>query len=252
MTTSSGPGTNTSMPPPYKRSMKNLLIDPRFQLKYTGIIVGVALVISLFLGAFLWKTSRDVVAESQRVVEQSERVAEESKKVSDVVRMSIKDDPVYGQNPELAAAYNSAASDADKQILAQQESLVHQQRAMIDSQRTTLFVLVGALLLLVVLIGLLGIYITHKVAGPIFKMKMLLRQVGDGKLVFQGRLRKGDELQEFFETFTRMVDKLRERQQSQVELLSNAIEMAKANGRSDDSIGRIMTVRDRLKSQLGD
>ena len=38
-----------------------------------------------------------------------------------------------------------------------------------------LYALVGGLTVLVVLIGLLGIYFTHKVAGPIYKMKMLLK-----------------------------------------------------------------------------
>ena len=71
---------------PYKRSMKNYLIDSRFQLKYTGMIVGVAVVISGILGAFLYKTSRQVVAQSQQVVA-------ERRTVADRVEMSIKDVP---------------------------------------------------------------------------------------------------------------------------------------------------------------
>ena len=58
---------------------------------------------------------------------------------------------------------------------------------------------------MVVLIGLLGIYFTHKVAGPVYKMKRLLKQVGQGNLRVEARLRKGDELQDFFDTFTQMV-----------------------------------------------
>ena len=63
------------------------------------------------LGTFLYSTSREVVDESQRVVE-------ESKKVSDVVRMSIKDN--YGENPELAAAFNEDAAKSDQKLLDQQ------------------------------------------------------------------------------------------------------------------------------------
>ena len=66
MTTSNFPSATT--PPPYKRSVKNYLIDSRFQLKYTGFIVGVALLISGVMGAFLYTTSRTVISESQRVV----------------------------------------------------------------------------------------------------------------------------------------------------------------------------------------
>ncbi len=66
-----------------QRSIKNYLLDAHFQLKYTGYLVGVALLISIVLGVFLWRTS-------MHVVEESDKVAEESKKVSDVVKMQMK------------------------------------------------------------------------------------------------------------------------------------------------------------------
>jgi methyl-accepting chemotaxis protein len=222
--------------PQYKRSVKNYLIDSRFQLKYTGMILGVAIVISMVLGIFLWQTSGEVVVESQKVVEQS-------KKVSDVVKMSIKDDPVYGDNPDLAQAFNSAAAEQDNKILEQQATLVRQQHTM-------LYTLVTALAVMVFLIGVLGIFITHKVAGPIYKMKLLLRQVADGKLKVQARLRKGDELQDFFDVFAQMVERLRERQAKEVEELDVAIESVRGTGASQASLDRLAGVRDEMKRAL--
>ena len=221
---------------PYKRSMKNYLIDSRFQLKYTGMIVGIAVVISGVLGAFLYKTSREVVAQSQQVVS-------ESKKVSDIVKMSIKDDPIYSQNPELGAAVTGASSETDKKIEEQQKELVRSQSSMLN-------VLVGSLTLMVLLIGLLGIVITHKIAGPIYKMKMLLKQVGEGKLVFEGRLRKGDELQDFFEAFATMTEKLRDRQRKEVEELEAAMSLVRDAGTSGDSLAKIAAVRDKMKAAI--
>jgi nitrogen fixation/metabolism regulation signal transduction histidine kinase len=58
---------------------------------------------------------------------------------------------------------------------------------------------------------------THKIAGPIFKMKRLFRQVGEGKLVLREKLRKGDELVHFFEAFEKMVDQLRDKQKREIE-----------------------------------
>ncbi len=232
MTTSRFPSST-----PYKRSVKNYLIDSRFQLKYTSFIVLVALVISGIMGGFLYRTSREVVSESQRVVE-------ESKKVSDVVKMTIKDDPIYSQNPELAASFTQASAESDRQIEEQGRVLVRQQATMLYS-------LVGGLALMVVLIGLLGIYFTHKVAGPIYKMKMLLRQVGEGKLLFQGSLRKGDELHDFFDAFATMVDKLRARQQEEVNQLDAALRIASGNpAATQESIAKVETVRDAMKRAL--
>jgi hypothetical protein len=222
--------------PRYKRSVKNYLIDSRFQLKYTSFIIAIALVISAVLGAFLLNTSKQVVAESAKVVD-------ESKKVSDVVKMSIKNDPIYGSDPELAKAFADASGGSDAKIIEQQKALEAQQKTM-------MYGLFGGLGLMVVLIGLLGIYFTHKVAGPIYMMKSLLKQVGEGKLNFNRRPRKGDELQDFFETFTVMVGDLKKRQEGEVEKLTEALEAAKSAGVSEDAVAKIASVRDEMRAAL--
>jgi len=219
--------TAASSPAPEKtgrhqRSAKNYLIDKRFQLKYTGFIVGMALVISIILGAFLVSTSRSVV--------------EESKKVSQVATKNITDDPAYADNPELLKSFKDAADEQDRVTMAR--------------QRTMLASILGGLTLLVLFIGLLGIYFTHKVAGPIYKMKLLLRQVGQGKLNFRGGLRKGDELQDFFEAFAEMTASLKERQAKEIALLESGIEAAKTAGASTESLEKIVTVRDEMKRAL--
>lgn len=239
MTTSASPApdlTPKAGPVKYKRSVKNYLIDSRFQLKYTAMIIGVALVISSVLGTFLYRTSQDVVRESQMVVL-------ESKKVSEVVKMNILKDPIYSDNPELQAAFTAGASDTDKKIEDQQQRVIRQQETM-------LYALVGGLAAMVLLIGILGIYFTHKVAGPVYKMKLLLKQVGDGKLHFKGKLRKGDELQDFFETFSAMVEQLRDRQAKEVKQLGEAIEGARKAGAAEEEIAKIVLVRDEMQKAL--
>jgi methyl-accepting chemotaxis protein len=226
----------STAPPPvkYKRSVKNYLIDSRFQLKYTGLIIGVALAISAVLGSFLFVTSRDVVRESQLVVQ-------ESKKVSDVAKMNMKD--MGYDDPQLNAAFNAGTTESDKKIEEQQAKIIHQQDTM-------LYALVGSLVAMVALIGMLGIWFTHKVAGPIYKIKMLLRQVGEGKLTFSGRLRKGDELQDFFETFAKMVEQLRARQSKEIAQLDEAIDAASKGGASDDALAKVRLTREEMKKAL--
>lgn len=222
--------------PRYKRSFKNYLVDSRFQLRYTGYIIAIALVISAVLGVFLVRTSEKVVAQGQRVVA-------ESKKVSDILAVQISKDPIYGSDPELTKAFTAESTNAANGVVARQEALAAEQRTMMRA-------LVGGLGLMVVLIGLLGIYFTHKVAGPVYKMKLLLTAVGNGKLNFQSKLRKGDELQDFFETFATMVEKLKARQAREVADLDAAIEAAKASGASAEAIAKIAGVRDEMKASL--
>lgn len=231
MTTSAQPAQAA---PKYKRSIRNYLLDARFQLKWTGYLIGVALVISALLGGFLYKTNDEVITKSNALIE-------ESAKNSDLVRMQIKEQ--YADAPELAESFSAGAKEHDQKLKAQRDQLHSQQRQMI-------FALIASLMTLVTLIGLVGIYITHKVVGPIYKMKMLLRQVGEGKLNFQGRLRKGDELQDFFEVFAEMVEKLKDRQRKEVAELESAMDAAKASGADESAIAKIALVRDEMRAAL--
>ncbi|OJY29117.1 MAG: hypothetical protein BGO98_42750 [Myxococcales bacterium 68-20] len=246
MTTSAQPASAAA--PKYKRSIKNYLLDAKFQLKWTGRIILVALAISALMGVFLYQTSREVTEQSQKVIAQGTALINESQKNSDLVKMQIKDQ--YADSPELAATFNKSADELDKQLQQKHTALEAQAATTKSQQQTMMLALIAGLTLLVVLIGLLGIYFTHKVVGPIYKMKMLLRQVGDGKLNFQGKLRKGDELQDFFEVFAGMVEKLKARQAAEVEELAAAITEAKESGASEAAIARIAKVRDEMRAAL--
>src|SRR4051794_26816912 len=221
----------------HHRKIRNYLLDSHFQLKYTGFLVATAVLLSLALGTLLWSSSREVIAQSQETVKQGQEtvvrgqeVVRESQKVSMVVHMNIVKDPVYGANPELAAVFNESAREQDKRLDDQQKKLETDALALerrsenLSAQRTQMFVvLISLLSLLVTGIGVAGIIVTHKVAGPIYKMKRLLGYVGDGHLRLTEKLRKGDELQHFFDTFEKMVDSLRKRQESEIDLLDRAI-----------------------------
>jgi methyl-accepting chemotaxis protein len=217
----------------YKRSARNYLLDSRFQLKYSGFLVLVAIVISGVMGAVLYETTLAVVGESSALVE-------ESKKVSEVSRMNIRD--LASDSPELLTEFNREADAHDKALSDQQARLIHGQQLMIAS-------LVGGLALMVVLIGLLGIYFTHKVAGPIYKMKRLLKQVGDGHLHVDARLRRGDELTDFFDTFTQMVQGLRQMESKQLEDVEAAIK-ALEGGSQGDAAAALGRVRDAMNHAL--
>lgn len=229
--------TTASMPPEktgaHKRSVRNYLLDSHFQLKYAGLLVIVAVAISGVMGVVLYETTVAVVTESSALVD-------ESKKVSEVSRMNIKD--LASDSPELMTEFNREADAHDKVMAEQQALLIHRQQRMIGS-------LVGGLALMVVLIGLLGIYITHKVAGPVYKMTRLLKQVGEGNLHVDARLRKGDELRAFFETFTQMVGGLRAIEKRQLAEIEGALAALDA-GSKDEAVVALRRLREAIASAL--
>jgi hypothetical protein len=237
----------TDPPGTHKRSVRNYLLDSRFQLKYTGFLVLVALVISAVMGAVLYTTTRKMVEESAEVVEQSSKVSEESKKVSEVSRMNIKD--LAPDSPELLGEFSKEADEHDQRIARHQDAVAADQAHLLGRQKVVIASLVGGLALMVALIGLLGIYFTHKVAGPVYKMKRLLKQVGRGNLRVEARLRKGDELQDFFDTFTQMVSGLRALEKKQLDELDRAVD-ALERGAKDEAAAALGRVREAMRLTL--
>ncbi|HEY3498895.1 MAG TPA: HAMP domain-containing protein [Polyangiaceae bacterium] len=221
----------------HQRRLKNYLLDTHFQFKYSGYLVLIAVVLSVGLGAMLWRTSNKVIDQSWKAVRKGEEVVArgrevvaESQKVSAVVQMNIIKDPVYSDSPALLEAFKADAAQQDERLRTQQDHLQRQANELKEQaaelsaqQRNMLLTLCGALALLVALIGVAGIIVTHRVAGPIYKMKTNLKAVADGHLRVPTPLRKGDELVEFFETFRSMVIALRERQEAEIGKLDRAI-----------------------------
>jgi nitrogen fixation/metabolism regulation signal transduction histidine kinase len=245
MPTSAAPAIESTAP--YKRSLRNLLIDSRFQLKYAGFLVLVAVVISGIMGAVLYTTTRAMVEESAKVVEESARVSEESRKVSEISRMNVGE--LASDSPELLAVFTREADAHDRAIAEQQRVIAEDQAMLIHRQSVVIESLTIGLALMVLTIGLLGIYFTHKVAGPVFKMKRLLKQVGKGSLRVEARLRRGDELQDFFDAFTHMVAGLRDmekRQLDEVDATLDAIE----RGAKDEAVALLGRVREDMKGAL--
>jgi methyl-accepting chemotaxis protein len=217
----------------HQRRLKNYLLDRKFQLKYAGYFVGIAALLTVVLGLILWMTSQKLLAQSERLVERGQAVVAEGKKVSEVVKMNIVKDPVYGEDEELLAAFQEGDQEYTKKLELEHSALAQESEVLKGQHRAVALVLAASLLIFVIFVGLMGIIVTHKVAGPIFKMKRQLNQVADGHLRIPDKLRKGDELVDFFNAFHRMVVSLRERQQQEIGLLEECID--KLEGKADDA-----------------
>lgn len=194
----------TTTPP--KRRLRNYLIDPRFQLKYTGAVVLVALLVGGVLGTIAYRYS------SQQT---------EALKVAKAV------DPTIDER--TWARIEGEAEAEDRRVLG---------------------FIVGGIAILAVVLGFTGIYVTHKVVGPAYKMRKLLKDVARGKLRFDGRLRKGDELQDLFRAFETMIQALREFQTEEVAHLDAAIERAREAGTPEDALASVVEVRQRMQAAL--
>jgi methyl-accepting chemotaxis protein len=255
-----------------QRSAKNYLIDRRFQLKYTGLLVSIAVLLSVALGLILWSTSSQVIEQSRTAVQQGQvtvqkgqetvkrgqQILELSKNLTSAVRMDVE----RQGNPDLVKAFEEDTADDERKRKEEQDRLerdavvlkewaakLEQQAREVERRQREIGVgLLVVLSLLVLGVGLAGIVFTHKVAGPIYKMKRLLPQVGEGRLIVRERLRRGDELHDFFAVFEKMVDDLRRRKESEISTIDKAL--AKLEAGAEDARGEGVAMLKTLRSEM--
>jgi hypothetical protein len=118
------------------------------------------------------------------------------------------------------------------QVHAQALALLSQDpetRALIErSDRLLLAAFAAIALLLAAALGLLGIVITHRVAGPVFVMGHYLAVLAEGRFPRMRTLRRSDELKGFFRMFLDAVDRMKARESRHAAVLEDAVQRIRA------------------------
>ncbi|HET8936914.1 MAG TPA: HAMP domain-containing protein [Polyangiales bacterium] len=195
--------------PQAKRRLRNYLLVPSFQLKYTAMVVGVTVIVASVLGLLAYDYSK-------------------------------------GQTQMLTINKIEAKGNAiDESFIRDLE------RYSEDADRKVALRIVGGVILLAIALGFTGILVTHRLVGPVYRLKLCARQVRDGHLSLAvNGLRKGDELQDLFEAFREMVASLRTAQQRDISELDVAIERAREAGLTSEALSHLVATRDRMRAAL--
>jgi hypothetical protein len=109
---------------------------------------------------------------------------------------------------------------------------------------------------LVIILSAYLVIMTHKVAGPLFKVSMYFDHMAEGKLGTVTPLRRGDMLQDFFGDFKAMHESLRARAQTDVEAMERAaVALRDAHNQADyrgDARGRLDDALEALDQHVAD
>lgn len=200
-----------------KRRLRNYLLDARFQLKYTGMVVAVTVIVTGLVGAWLGREAYEHSTGMTQMLLMQRGGG-----------MEVTDD--------MQQLFEEEARASDTAML-----------------RQIVTGIVALVLILAVALGLTGIVVTHRVVGPAYKLKLLLRDVANGTLNTRGGLRKGDELQDVGDAFKEMVVALRERREDELAQLERALvtaEKAAEDPDEDAVVGELRALRDRLRATL--
>lgn len=200
------------------RKLRNFLLDARFQLKFAGYFVVLTLIITGLLGAFLVRTTDSLFSQIAASVQARKKAAETSKELGNCTLnnelTANLDDPDFAAKLSERSKAIDAAFEAER--AAAQEQSIEVQR----QQRWTFFALLGVLVAFIILIAMTAIVITHRIVGPLFRIKRMAREVAAGQVrpPTYG-LRPSDELHDVFDVFVEMVTQLRGRTEADLAAL---------------------------------
>jgi methyl-accepting chemotaxis protein len=199
-----------------RRKWRNYLLDRGFQLKYTGYVVLITVVVTSVVGGILGYTAY-----------------EKSRGMSQMLTMQ-RGDTAGSVTPEMQALFEQESAEEDAQLA-----------------REILSGLGLLILVMSVALGLMGILITHRVVGPAYKLKLLFAQVERGSLLVRGGFRKRDELQDLGVAFKRMIASLHERREEELQSLEAALERARSTGADARVVTHLEDLRRSYLTLLG-
>ena len=221
---------------PYKRSWKNLLINKRYQLRFTLFMVGLSTALMISLGIWVMRVANETTEVSMTSVRGTPcprvPIIEQVKEEPPPVPMKLPEEPVPapaddkeqepppepgedGERPRVRVQIDESSmtmtptvapvpQDLGQKVVAHwtcELKLAARLDGLERGRMRILWVLIGTGLLLILGLAAYGIKMTHKVAGPLFKVGLYLGKMKGGRFDKVYNLRKGDQLVDFYEHF---------------------------------------------------
>ena len=192
---------------PYRRKLGNFILDKSLQLRYVAFVTVLSTLIASSLYYMIWRQMRQA---SDTVTAQADDPFLE--------RELFNDDPQALS--ELKDHVRSFKSNDNKLIV---------EGVLVD-------------LALILVLSLYLIVMTHKVAGPLYKVSLYFDQMSEGRLTSHiGQLRKGDMLQDFYSKFQSAHGVMRERFMRDNAVLSRFLEACEAADiRREGALGEVL------------
>ncbi|MBX3157255.1 MAG: hypothetical protein KF773_14865 [Deltaproteobacteria bacterium] len=271
----------------YKRSWRNLLINKRYQLRFTLFMVGLCAVLMAGLGWWVMKVANETtqvarnrvlgtVCADVKLFAESPEDAFAPPEPTDLppTPMTL---PAQAQEPTPAPAAvpvdtgsaGSAAPAPDDEEAARQ---ARRSKIVVDStpmemlgppiskhfvksigekwgckfkqaaslsrlengRMRILYVMIFVGLVLVVFLAGYGIKMTHKVAGPLFKVGLYHAKMREGRFDKVYNLRKGDQLVSFYDHFKAAHAGVVAAEEAEIKQLKAVIAAAEAAGAGED------------------
>jgi hypothetical protein len=251
----------------YKRSWKNLLLNKRYQLRFTLFMVGLSAALMALLGWWVMAVAgRATTVAINNVL--GEEVCKDPASAEEAAPAPAEQpppaaDPAPGADGRakpvvtieesemqiLDGAAGGTAAPAGQARAKFEECKAHQaaQIGKLEARKRLIFwVLIGVGSMLVVGLLFYGIKMTHRVAGPLHKVSLYMAKLQDGTYDTVYNLRKGDHLVDFYAHFKSAhagMKKWQEEDVARLKAVIAAAEEGKLEGRSPEMAAALAELR---------
>jgi methyl-accepting chemotaxis protein len=191
---------------------RNYFIKRRFQLKYTISMVAILAVVMVASGIGIYFGMWGSIIENFSQFKVSQNL-ETAKRIADYEDVRYrKGDYRLGRIFREAELLSAQQQDALKNALS--------------AVNRSLF---PKVIILAIIIFIAGIIISHKIAGPMYRIEKSAEAIADGDLSVSFKIRKGDEMRDASSALESMVDSLQ----------ADFVKIKKAGTALDEKIGAI-------------
>jgi len=152
---------------------------------------------------------------------------------------------IYQQRHAASASIESDLAALTKSDASLSEFQNQVAETMAAADRALVYKMVGVGIGLVLILSAYLVIMTHKVAGPLYKVSMYFDRMAEGRIGNVTPLRRGDMLQDFFGNFREMHEAVRTRLQSDVITMESAAVALRAKAGSSGALTDALDVLDK-------
>lgn len=225
------------------RKLRNYLLNAPVQIRFASRLVAVSVLVAGALLVGLALTSQtlfkaiDASLESQSMTVLTNQELEICRTNNQLAAPEVQ------ANPEELSRIQRASHERHAILVKEQEAAIELGRQVSKGQNLLILEMIILVVSFVLIITLMSIVWTHRIVGPLYRLKQLMRDITAGRPpTGPTRLRDGDELKDVFEEFTAMMKAL------DAVTTADLAELEAARKGDTAALGRI---EERLKRRLG-
>lgn len=187
------------MSPSEKTSKRRkYLIHPQFQLKWTFIITLVGVISAAVFTALLWLSIDRQNTLLEQAIESHNKLRDQSQET--LVLLMNMEDRTHEERQKYEKRFYELAAQFDKSKEAKQHA--------IEKNKHSRYYIIAFIVLMGMCLFVWGIFLTHRVAGPIFVIRNLAEKLEKDGYIQPRKLRKRDEFKDVYQAVCDALEKV--------------------------------------------